>query len=142
MLNDSQKRSVSATIRLLEKNLHTMEQLLRSDDYIGIVDELNNDLPVSVRDELSTLMTRIMDKIRFFAEHFALERQKRQVSNQLFALLTYNWTMLEEIKTRRLKGYGAVADGLQQTLDSELDAIIVLILDMQKTLRESPDQVE
>lgn len=123
------------TLRSLEEDLHEMERLLQSEDYVGIVHEMDNDIPASAKNALIEKIAGIKNRIHTLAERFGLEREQRSVSKQLFARLTYDWTTIEEIKTRHLKGYGAVAERLKDTLDPELDAIIGLIWEMERLVQ-------
>lgn len=134
MLNVSQKRRVSVTLSSLEEDLHDMERLLKSEDYIGIVYEMDNDIPSPAKNALIRKIAQVKNRIRSLAERFDLERERRSLRRQLSARLTYVWTTIEEIKTRHLRGYGAVAEGLKDTLDPELDAIIGLIQEMERLL--------
>lgn len=134
MLNDAQRRRVSVTLSSLEEDLHDMERMLKSEDYIGIIYEMDNDIPLPVKNALIEKIGEIEDGIDTLAERFDLEREGRILRRQLSARLTYNWTTLEEIKARYLKGYGNVAEGLKDTLDPELDAIIDLIQEMERLL--------
>ena len=134
MLNDSQKRRVSVTLSSLEEDFHDMERLLLSLDYVGAVHEMENDIPAPARNALIDKIGGIKNRIRTLAERFDIERERRSLRRQLFARLTYNWTTLEEIKTRYLRGYGMAAEVLKETLDPELDAIIDLIREMERLL--------
>jgi len=135
MLNDSQKRRVSVTLSSFEEDLHNMERLLESADYVGVVHEMENDIPAPARKALIDTIDGIKNRIQTLVKRFDIERDRRSLRRQLFARLIYNWTTLEEIKTKHLRGYGAVAQVLKQTLDPELDAIIGLIREMERLLQ-------
>ncbi len=134
MLNEAQKRRVSVTFSSLEENLHDMERLLKGGDYIGIVHAMYNDVPEPVRDALLAKIAQVKNRIRSLAERFDLKREQRSLSRRLFAQLSYDWTTLEETTTRHLQGYGDVAKELKETLDPELNAIIGLIVEMERLL--------
>jgi hypothetical protein len=125
---------MSVTLRSLEEDLHDMERLLRSEDYIGIVYEMDNDIPAPAKNAYIRKIAQVRDRIRSLAERFDLEREQKSLIRQLSARLTYDWTTIEEIKTRHLRGYGTTAEGLKETLDPELDAIIGLIQEMERLL--------
>jgi hypothetical protein len=135
MLNDAQRRRISVTLSSLEEDVHDMERLLKSEDYIGIVYEMVNDVSATARDVLIDKMALIKEKVRSLEERFSLDREQRTVSRQIFARLTYDWTTLEEIKASHLTGYGAVAEGLKDSFDPELDEIIGLIREMEALLQ-------
>lgn len=134
MLNDSQKRRVSIVLNILEEDLHDMERLLHSEDYIGIVHEMDNDIPLPVKKALIEKIGWIKDRIHIVAERFNLKREQKSLSRQFYGRLTCDCTALEESKTQYLKGYGSVTEGLNDTLDPELDAVIGLIREMERLL--------
>ncbi len=135
MLNDAQRRTVSVTIRFLEEDLHEMEHLLQSGDYIGIVHEMGNDIPLPTKKALLDKIGAIKDRIHSLVERFSLKKEQRSVRRQLFARSTYDLTMLEETKTQYLKGYGNTAKGLQDSLDPQLDSMIDLLREMLRLLQ-------
>jgi phosphoenolpyruvate carboxylase len=114
-----------------------MARLLQSGNYIGIIHEMDNDISFMAKKTLMEKIGEIKDTMHTLAARFDLEREQRSVSRQLFARLTYDWTTLEEIKTRHLKGYGSVAEGLKDTLDPELDSIIALIREMERLVQNN-----
>ncbi len=135
MLNDAQKRRVAVTLSSLEEDLHDMERLLESVDYVGVVYEMDNDVPLFAKDALVRKIAQVKGRIRSLAERFDLERDKRSLSRQVFARLSYDWTTLEEATTRHLQGYGDVGKELKETLDTELNSIIGLIIEMERLLK-------
>ncbi len=114
--------------------MHDMESQLKSADYVGVVYEMDNDIPPPVKNVLLEKIAQVKNRIRSLAERFDLEREQRSLSRRLFARLSYDWTTLEESTTRHLRGYGDVAKELNETLDPELNAIIGLIVEMERFL--------
>ena len=130
MLNEYQRRRVSITIRSLEKDLHVIEESLKSEGYSGIPIKIKNDIPSSVRNALILKVGLLKEKIGNIAENFALEMRTESISERIFSMLSFDWVSLEEIKAKRLRGYGEVSEGLHKSLDRKLDSLMGVVDEM------------
>ncbi len=90
MLNDAQRRRMSVTLSSLEEDLHDMERLLESTDYVGVVHEMDNDIQAPAKNAMTRKMAQVKDRIRSLAERFDLERERRSLRRQLSSRLTYD----------------------------------------------------
>jgi hypothetical protein len=130
MLNEYQRQRVSITIRSLEENLHAIEEFLKSENYSGVLLEIKNDIPPSVKDALIPMIAILKEKLGIIAEKFDLEKRTESISQQIFAMLSFDLVSIEEIKAKRLRGYGEAADELYRTLDPEVDLLKDLLQEM------------
>jgi hypothetical protein len=135
MLNEAQERSLSVTLRIVEDRLRDIEQYIDAGDYIGILKEVKNDVPAAAKDLIHEKAALMRDRIRQLAERFSLGKERTEASRLSLARLSYCWEILEDAKSKRLKRFGDVHDGLADILDPELEAIINLLLDMEQLLR-------
>lgn len=53
---------------------------------------------------------------------------------KIFGILPSCWEIIENVKTKRLKRYGDVQDGLDNVLDPQLNRITDLILEVEQVL--------
>lgn len=133
-LNDAQRRRVSITLGYLEKTLLEIERALEQGDYPGILFDLRNDVPSAVREEILATSAVVREHIRVLAERFGLQRMENKMSKQVASSLVYCWETLVDSTSKGLKGYGAVSEGLGDSLDPELDAIIAHIWRMRDSI--------
>lgn len=131
MLKEAQKRKVSITLQHMEKSLLEIEQRLKSDDYVGILYESRNDVPLQIGEDLLKKIVFIKEKMRKVSERFALEKEIERQSSEIFGEVSILWVSLEEIKAKRLKAYGEVDEGLEELLDPDIDAMIHDIFEME-----------
>lgn len=96
---------------------------------------MNNDVPIQIRDVLLEKISLTKERIDVLASKFSLEKRMDSVSRQIFGKLSVIWISRDEIKSKRLRGYGEVAKGLKNELDPELDVIIDLLREMLSLLR-------
>lgn len=127
MLNDSQKRSLSAALRVLEEALHDAELLLTGGDRSGITFDLTCRIEPHVREKIMMLCPSIRERLQALATCFSLEPEVKDAGRQIYANLFYCWEVLEGVKSRMLKRYGAIEPGLPERLDPQLDALIELL---------------
>lgn len=132
MLKEAQKRKVSITLQHMEKSLLKIEQRLKSDDFIGVLYESRNDVPLWMRENLLNTIVLIKEKMRKVSERFALERETERESTEIFGEVSILWVSLEEIKAKRLRAYGEVAEGLEELLDPDIGAMMHDISEMEQ----------
>jgi len=135
MLNESQRRSLSITLRIVEESLAEIEIILNKCNDINILYERKCDIPEEVKDEVLRKVFFAKDRIRIIAEKFNLEKESIEASREAFGKLPYCWELLEDAKAKKLRRYGEVATGIGDILDPDLDIVINLVLYMERILR-------
>ena len=135
MMNEFQRRGVTAVLRTVEEHLRSIEAMLDQEDYPGILYEWKNDLPDDAKPLLSARIRNIREAVELAAGRFALEKRERRASDDAFGKLPYCWQILEEAKASRLVRYGNVAEGLDRELDPLIETIITLVLEMESVLQ-------
>ena len=135
MLNKSQIRSLSITLRIVENIFEEIKLILNKCDDINILYERKCDIPEDVKEEVLRKIFFAKDRIRIIAGKFNLEKESIEASREASGKLPYCWEILEESKAKKLKRYGDVATGIEESLDPDLNIIITLILDIEHILR-------
>ena len=135
MMNEFQKRGVTAVLRTVEEHLRSIEAMLDQEDYPGILYEWKNDLPDDAKPLLLARILKIREAVERTAGRFALEKRDRRASDDALGKLPYCWQILEDAKAARLVRYGEVAEGLDRELDPLLETIITLVLEMESILQ-------
>lgn len=131
LLNPSQQGSLATTLSTLEEMLCEIERNLTLGGCKGILYEVQDDVPVTIRGEILKRISLIREKIKVMAEEFELEKRSKGVSRDTMGKLVYGWEILEGAKARYLRGYGTVAEGLAEALDPQLKEIVVLVDEMR-----------
>ncbi len=134
MLNENQKRALSITLRIVEKELRDIEHVLGSSDDIGILYEMKQNIPPAVKDEVFKEIVQIKERIKAVAEKFDLGQESINANKEALRALPYCWEILEDAKARGMKKYGDVANGLKDILDPQISIIIDLILKIEHLL--------
>ena len=135
MMNEFQRRGVTAVLRTVEEHLRSIEAMLDQEDYPGILYEWKNDLPDDVKPLLSERILKIREVVELAASRFVLEKRNRRASDDAFGKLPYCWQILEDAKASRLARYGEVVEGLDRELDPLIETIITQVLEMESVLQ-------
>ena len=136
-LNEYQRRGLSATFRTLEEMMQEIETVINSDGYKGSLLEIDNDSSPQAREEILKRIQLIREKIGRLSKQFSLEMKQMKASRQILSDLSYCWEILEGSKAKKLRGYGEVAEGLEEVLDPQINIIVELITEMENILKRS-----
>jgi|GEM_PF-624986 len=134
LLNPNQRNSLASTLRVLEEILSETKLNISCSFCLDIMYEVNDDLPAAVKEESLKRIMLIREKIRAIMEEFVLERRSKRTSQDIIGKLSYAWEILEGTKARYLRGYGAVAEGLAEHLDPQINAVILLVDEILKMI--------
>jgi hypothetical protein len=137
MLNEPQRRGLSATFRILEEMMHEIETMINSDVFEGNLIVIDNDISPEAREEIVNRIRHVREKVSRLSKQFALEMKQTKSSRRILADLSYCWEILEGSKAKKLRGYGEVAEGLEELLDPQIDAIIGIITDMENLINRA-----
>ena len=134
MLNKEQKRGLTIALRIVEENMQKIEQLLENKTYEGILYDTNCSVAPDAKEEILKRVSLVKDRIKILSNLFALEKEYREGLRKIFGILPSCWEIIENVKSKRLKRYGDVQDGLDNVLDPQLNRITDLILEMEHLL--------
>ena len=134
MLNKEQKRGLTIALRIVEENMQKIEQLLENKTYEGLLYDTNCSVAPDAKEEILKRVSLVKDRIKILSNLFALEKEYREGLRKIFGILPSCWEIIENVKSKRLKRYGDVQDGLDNVLDPQLNRITDLILEMEHLL--------
>jgi hypothetical protein len=134
-LNEYQRRGLSVTFKILEEMMCEIETMINSGGLKGNLMVIENDVPPQAREELIERIQLVSEKAIRISKQFGLEMKQTKSSSQILADLSYCWETLEGSKAKKLRGYGEVAEGLEEVLDPQINAIIDLVTEMENILR-------
>ena len=136
-LNEPQRRGLSATFRILEEMMYEIEIMINSDGFEGNLIVIDNDISPQAMEKIVKKIQLVRDKVGRLSKQFTFEIKQTKTSSQILADLSYCWETLEGSKAKKLRGYGEVAEGLEEVLDPQINTIIDLITEMENILKRS-----
>lgn len=125
---------------MVERDLFDIEDLLGSKGRVGVLFRIENDVPEEARELLIEKIIFIRQEIKKIAGQFSLEKETISLKQKLGGKLSLLGVDVEEIESKRLRGYGEVAEGLAEALDPQLSAIKENIYKMLKFLRGETEE--
>lgn len=135
MLNENQRRGLSSTFRIIEEMMFEIETKINSDGFEWNLMVIENDVSPQAREKTLKIIELVREKSSSLSKQLALEMKQMKSSSQILADLSYCWETLEGSKAKQLKGYGEVAEGLEEVLDPQINTIIGLINEIEDAVR-------
>ncbi len=129
LLNDSQRRSLTITLRRVElATWHLEEQLTQHTQPQLILTRFVNQPDEQQRQALLYLIQLVRQEIATLVTEYQLSTANHDVTRNLMAEFTLLWCDLEDVRPKKLTRYGPVAPQAQQYLDPSLQHLIQLVL--------------
>lgn len=100
--------------------------------------DLTNSISPDLRRELEGRIEEVRREIERFRDIFDLPRGEISVARSIWGEMPINWEMLEESRSRRLRGYGEIPAGLPAILDPMIDRLTTLAAGIEKLLEPGP----
>jgi hypothetical protein len=123
-LNESQTRSLSVGLQLLEEELFIIQLLTGNGRHDGQLFSLDMDLTEDQQRALEKLTKNVLSHIHELRERFDLEAKTKKLSNRIMGTGSYLWAVLCDQKSDKLSRYGVVSRELSGMLDPALDQIL------------------
>ncbi len=123
ILTESQKRSLSSSLRLLEERLLMLELMAKYGDHEGTLFQLDFDLEEVQKIRLFQFISDIRSKIELLHARLNLSARVVPFSRLLYSMESYFWSVFCDQKSDKLKRYGKVSGDLPKVLDPVIDQI-------------------
>lgn len=130
ILNESQTRSVTVTLRLLEERLVEIERLLTVNEE-GILYSRVATFSPSQQKQMQQLIEELREGIKVVTETFELKHEPQDPTRRIVGLLAITWESIEELYARRLRAYGEVDPRVQETLDPWVEKLTQGVLTLE-----------
>lgn len=122
LLNPSQLLAVAAALRVTEETIGGVERLLTEEPQ-GITIRLTRDLTPEEQRVLGTACSRIRALLVGACRRLGVEAAERSRRGAIRGEVATLWAMIEDTKSRSLRGYGPLAEDAAAAVDAELDQI-------------------
>ncbi len=133
-LNQYQKRSVAVALRLLEKTLDDIEMLLAR-DHQGLLYAVRTEISPDREAELRRISGDVRAALAELAREYDLPIQQEDGLRVMSAKLSSAWENLEDSRPRKLRRYGSVDPEVAEVLEPQVEALIHMVLAMEKLTR-------
>lgn len=127
LLNDNQRRALSARLAMLDRFFYDVEQLLICDPPRGEMFEVINDLTEYQKENVLSLLNEGRREIHASRHQLNLVAKREYVRRMMAGHLSIFWTILEDCRAAKLRGFGEVSPGLTAELDPKIESLISIV---------------
>jgi hypothetical protein len=130
LLNESQRRKLTSTLHLLEKDLRQIDAWLQITEETGLLYRRSLRLSPERRIAARQCVAAALEQISELAAKFNLASQHENLVATINAMMRLDGIDLGETYADKLKGSGAVDPRLGPALDSHLDRLAQLVFSL------------
>lgn len=129
LLNESQRRSLSVTLRRVELAVWRLEERLAREPSPDLVlTRFTNAPNEAQRAALLKLVIQVRSEVARIAEDYNLEEGEENFLRSVMGEFTLLWADLEDTRPQKLRRYGAVHPQIQDALGPPIQRLIHLML--------------
>ena len=133
-LSDNHRRVLSVVVRNVERSLDEIEETLtRSGTRRSLLHQIEGSYSDAGRKDILGHVAAIRQRLHQFIEEFQLTGVSFTEHQIIDTKVTHIWLMLADSYSRKLRGYGEVAEPSRTTLDNTISELLGLV----KVLQES-----
>jgi len=125
-LSGPQRRSLFATLKMMEKSMNELGDLTglpRSSYFVNYLDALSNTEKARINEIIRVIRARIK---RMF-DNYELDKEEIAMMQIINSKKAYIWTILEDSTSKRMKGFGKFPEAIKKDYDRELQELIELV---------------
>jgi len=124
-MNDKQKRVLVSALSEVEKMMGDLERLLSVPSIKeGVFSAFSEPVSGKKSKELTLKIPEFKSNLKKIRDRFALDKETESIRNKCSSLIAGIWILLEEVKSKNLKGYGAVSKEDAKNIDELLNGLI------------------
>jgi hypothetical protein len=124
VLNPSQRAHLSVVAGGIEETIAEIEHLLDPDiDRGSVLTHFEDDLPIGFAERARSILDEIRVDVASFADRFSLDERRFSRAGSVMAHCSAQIVRIEESGAKSLRGYGAVAPGLDTVLTPWLESL-------------------
>jgi len=138
----SHERAIATTLKGVEDTLCNIEGLMERRDCERILTRDIQQLSSIETNTLKECIGEIRKIIKYIADELGLEKREDNVRGKIIGTLIIKSINLEEIKSKRLRGYGEVPDELREFLDPQIDKMMRLVDEICKIASSKDKKTE
>ena len=140
LLNPYQKNSLRVTLQMLEENLRRALEWLDGREENGILYSRKLNLPKENKEQARQEIKAALGVIESLSHKFDLHKDTDDAGSMLRGELTVSWANLFDTRAKKLARYGKVYPDLASILDSDIQNLAGIALQLSALLGESKQE--
>jgi hypothetical protein len=140
LLNPYQKNSLRISLLAFEESLRQSQEWLDGRDENGILYERRLTISEGSREQANRAIEQALDLIEKLRNEFGLETEFQSAASIVQGYLTVNWATLMDTQANKLRRYGKVHPELAGKLDSDIQNLAGIALQLSAILTQSKQE--
>jgi hypothetical protein len=128
-------------MQVLEETLSEVEETIMGGKQRKIMTETVDNISPWGKALILKRIEEIKELISYIFQKLNLEKRREETKNRILGVMTIQCVNLEEIESKRLRGYGEVPDELREFLDPRVNKMIRLVDEICKIAGSKDNKV-
>ena len=142
LLTPPQERALHASLLIFEKALRTADHLLSVGEEQGIYYFRKSDLTPAARESLHQLIQNTLLELEAFSKTVNIKPLMENLEGNIMGDMSISWESLEESRSRRMTGYGALNPLAKEVIDPAIDHFAKIALEIcNLTMPRAPEEM-
>jgi hypothetical protein len=132
-------------MQILEDTISEVEEIIMKDaNRRKVMTETVDNISSWEKARILRCTEEIKKLVNHIAQKLSLEKRGEETKGQILGSMAIQWVNLEEIRSKRLRGYGEVPNELREFLDPQVDRIMSLVDEISKiaSSREKDTEIQ
>jgi hypothetical protein len=130
LLTRAHERSLQSSLFLFEKALRKVDRLISEDNEVGILYFQKSQLDSQMRELIHKKIVATLRELELLVNNLGLKPFEENVENTIMAEMSICWENLEEIRSKRMKGYEELDPQAAELIDSAIDHFANIALEL------------
>jgi hypothetical protein len=130
-LPETYHRVLKVVAQHIEMNMDDIMALLRESGKEGFTRKVTPSFSAGKRKQFIQAAEAMKAKLAEFVDYFHLEKQHFREDRIMRAKVALLWEMLEDTKSEKLRGYGAIPEPLQKEIDHWIGEFLRILHDLE-----------
>ncbi len=136
-MDENHKRVLSNSFLIIEKDLHNISSRLQQ---AGVTSDTIFYSKVNDIDQMTAIRIlsgtqSMLQEIKRIKEEDDLGAREESIEKEVYSLLIEIWTLLEDIRPKRLTAYGPLTERDKELLSHQIQGLLKMVNDMSSAIR-------
>lgn len=131
-ISKNHKTRLSVSMQVFENTISEVEGVIENSHQQKTLTETVDNLSPFEKAVILRRIEEVRELIKYVAQQLNLEKRRDETKKQILGTMTIQLVNLEEIRPKRLRGYGEVPEELREFLDPQIDKMMRLVKEICK----------
>ncbi|HEX3033622.1 MAG TPA: hypothetical protein VHT73_00610 [Thermodesulfobacteriota bacterium] len=131
-ISKNHKTRLSVSMQVFENTISEVEGVIENSHQQKTLTETVDNLSPFEKAVILRRIEEVRELIKYVAQQLNLEKRRDETKKQILGTMTIQLVNLEEIRPKRLRGYGEVPEELREFLGPQIDKMMRLVKEICK----------